>query len=373
MMEILRLLSLAEYKQLHSIIFLFNGAEEAGLLAAHGFTTQHKWVSNAKAVINLESTGSGGRELLFRSGPKHDWLVKMYGASVPRPFGHAVADELFETGIIPSATDFTMFVEFGGIPGLDFAYVQDGWRYHTSKDSYEYISLESVQYTGNNILALTRKIVNSKELANPPEGNSPVYFDYLGLFFISYSKSIGIALNIIFSILAVIIPFIIQTKFKLENVGFILYETALSFVTVLLSVIVSTAVCAGFAMLMNAVDHTMTWHNNIFLSIGIYGSLAVITQILVYHLIQMLKDLCLRTKKYKEASTRRKLKINLNGVTLFWSICTIIITVMGFRFAYLPMILLVVSLCTYLLTFISCKLLHKTCKTIQSDKILIKI
>lgn len=366
MMEILRVLSLAEYKQLHSIIFLFNGAEEAGLLAAHGFTTQHEWALDAKAVINLESTGSGGRELLFRSGPKHDWLIKMYGASVPRPFGHAVADELFETGIIPSATDFTMFVEYGKIPGLDFAYVQDGWRYHTRKDSIEYISLESVQHTGNNILALTKKIVNSKELANPPEGNYPVYFDYLGLFFISYSQTIGIVLNIIFSILAVLIPFVIQTKFKLENIGFVLYETALSFVTMLLSVIVSGAACAGLAMLMNAVDRTMTWHNNIFLSIGIYGSLAVITQIFVYHLIQMLKDLCLRTKRYKEASMRRKLKINLNGVTLFWSICTILITSMGYRFAYLPLILLVISLCTYLLTFITCKLLHKTSKKIKS-------
>lgn len=367
MMEILRVLSLAEYKQLHSIIFLFNGAEEAGLLAAHGFTTQHEWALDAKAVINLESTGSGGRELLFRSGPKNDWLVKMYGASVPRPFGHAVADELFETGIIPSATDFQMFVEFGGIPGLDFAYVQDGWRYHTRADSIDYISLESVQYTGNNILALTRKMVNSKELANPPEGSFSVYFDYLGLFFISYTHTIGIALNIIFSLLAVLIPFVIQTKFKLENVGFVLYETALSFVTVLLSVIVSGAACAALALLMNVVDKTMTWHNTIFLSIGIYGSLAVLAQIAVYHLVQMLKDLCLRTKKYKEASMRRKLKINMNGVTLFWAICTCIITAMGYRFAYLPMILLVISLCTYLLTFISCKLLHKTSKTIKLD------
>ena len=106
MMEILRVLSKNSQKQKHSIIFLFNGSEETDLQAAHGFITQSKWRKDVKAYINLESTGSGGREILFRTGPKHDWLVRMYRESVPRPFGHAVADELFETGVIPSATDF---------------------------------------------------------------------------------------------------------------------------------------------------------------------------------------------------------------------------------------------------------------------------
>lgn len=362
MMEILRILSRAENKQLHTIIFLFNGAEEAGLLAAHGFTTQHEWASDAKAVINLESTGSGGRELLFRSGPKHDWLIKMYSSVVPRPFAHAVADELFETGWIPSATDFEIFTKDGGIPGLDFAYVQDGWRYHTRYDSIDYISLESVQHTGNNILALTKKIANSRELSNPPEGHYSIYFDYLGLFLISYTQPVGVAINITLSILAVLIPFILQTKFKVENIGFVIYETFFSLFMMAVSIVLSTAACFGLSVIMNAVDRTMTWHNNTLLSIGIYGSLAIIIQIFVYHVIQKFKEFCLCFKKFKETSLRRKVKINLNGVTLFWSLLTIVITALGYRFAYLPMILLLISLGTYLLTFITCKLLHKTSK-----------
>ncbi len=116
MLEILRVLSLRPRLR-HSIVFLFNGGEELGLQAAHGFTTQHKFAPDCKALINLESTGSGGREILFRSGPKHDWLVHMYRRSAPRPFAQSVSDELFSSGIIPSATDFEIFRDFGNIPG----------------------------------------------------------------------------------------------------------------------------------------------------------------------------------------------------------------------------------------------------------------
>ena len=112
MMEIYRVLSQSPIKQRHTIIFLFNGSEETGLQAAHAFITQQQWRESVRAYINLESTGSGGKEILFRTGPKHDWLVKMYRESVPRPFGQVASEELFESGAIPSATDFQVkFIE----------------------------------------------------------------------------------------------------------------------------------------------------------------------------------------------------------------------------------------------------------------------
>jgi hypothetical protein len=79
-----------------------------------------------------------------------------------------------------------------------------------------------------------------------------------------------------------------------------------------------------------------------------------------YHFVQFMSNCFLKTKKYREASKRHRVKISLNGVNLFWSVITIALTAMGFRFGYIIMILLFVSLCTYLLTFAICKVLAKT-------------
>lgn len=163
MLEIVR--NLANLPPLpHAVIFNFNGAEESILQAAHGFITQHPWAESIAAFMNAEGAGGAGRELTFQLGPSNAWLAFLYARSVPYPFASSVAQDIFSSGIIPSDTDFRIYRDFGGLAGIDMAYITDGWIYHTPLDDVAHVPAGSMQRAGENVLALSVAIASSPQL-----------------------------------------------------------------------------------------------------------------------------------------------------------------------------------------------------------------
>ncbi|XP_033149126.1 endoplasmic reticulum metallopeptidase 1-like [Drosophila busckii] len=162
MLEVLRVMSTTRQGFEHPIVFLFNGAEEIAMQAAHGFITQHKWAKNCKALVNVDAAGSGGREILFQSGPNHAWLLKYYKKNAKHPFATTLGEEIFQSGVIPSDSDFSIFKKY--MPGLDMGQIKNGYIYHTKYDVIDVIPRESLQNTGDNILSIVRGLSNATEL-----------------------------------------------------------------------------------------------------------------------------------------------------------------------------------------------------------------
>ena len=56
--------------------------------------------------------------LSFCLGPGNPWLIQLYSDHVPHPFASIVGQEVFQSGLIPSDTDYRIFRDYGGLPGL---------------------------------------------------------------------------------------------------------------------------------------------------------------------------------------------------------------------------------------------------------------
>ncbi|KAE8739131.1 hypothetical protein FOCC_FOCC015360 [Frankliniella occidentalis] len=264
MLEILRLLSQADKPLVHNLVLLFNGAEENFMQASHGFITKHKWAKEIRAVVNLESCGAGGREVMFQSGPNHPWLMRIYSENVGYPFASSLAQEIFQSGFIPGDTDYRIFRDFGGVPGLDFAWYLNGYVYHTKNDNAAHVPLGSLQRTGDNMVALVSGLLSAEELSNTSKHKEGriVFFDFLGAFIMFWSLHAGDFLNVI--TLALSMYSMMSNMKEAINRGLsqkqYLKQLLSCAGTALQSWLLSLFVAVALALSLTALGRTMSWY-----------------------------------------------------------------------------------------------------------------
>jgi hypothetical protein len=200
LVELVRALA-AGPKLEHSIIVIINDGEEQGLLGSHGFV-QHPWFRDVRAFVNLESAGPHGKSILFQAGVGGGWLVSEYARSVPYPYGTVLGQDIFQSGAIPSDTDFRIYRDFGHLVGLDIALYRGGWAYHTQRDRTWNVSPGSVQQMGENALALARELASGPITARNGGGRA-VYYDVLGLFMLHYGERTARVVAALATVLAI--------------------------------------------------------------------------------------------------------------------------------------------------------------------------
>lgn len=197
LLELMRVLAKKPIMR-HPVIFLFNGCEENSLQGAHSFATNHPWMNNVKLLINVDSAGPQGKELMFQTSKGHSWLMKKYLDAVPHPFATVVGEEMYQNGFIPSDTDFSMFKQVvQNLSAYDLADILNGFVYHTKNDRFNFIELGTLQNTGDNLLELLKELDVAEELkAEVPTSNrSVIFFDIFGLFLIFYNDIVAAAIN----------------------------------------------------------------------------------------------------------------------------------------------------------------------------------
>ncbi|KAK2636775.1 hypothetical protein Ddye_031567 [Dipteronia dyeriana] len=220
MLEVARLTVDSGWVPPRPIIFLFNGAEELFMLGSHGFMKTHKWHNSIGASINIEASGTGGLDLVCQSGPS-SWPSQVYAQSAIYPMGNSAAQDVFP--VIPGDTDYRIFSQdYGNIPGLDIIFLIGGVYYHTSYDTVDRLLPGSLQVRGENLFSILKAFCNSSELRNAHERESiestaygnkderDVFFDFLTLFMVLYSRNTSMVLHRIPIIIFVAVPFFLR-------------------------------------------------------------------------------------------------------------------------------------------------------------------
>ncbi|EDX06746.1 GD10863 [Drosophila simulans] len=305
MLEVLRQMSISESGFMHPIVFLFNGAEENPLQASHGFITQHKWAPNCKAVINLEVGGNGGRDILFQSGPNNPWLY--YKQHSKHPFASTLAEEIFQFGILPSDTDFRIFRDYGNIPASTL--FQDVLFRIPEKTFY--LSFELYPMPVNYITRST---------------GHAVFFDFLGLFFVTYTEKTGIILNYCFAVASVLL--VGCSLWKMSCVS----EVSAGRISILFAShlglhLAGCLLCIGLPLLMSVLydvsDRTMTYYSNNWLVIGLYICPAIIGLVLPSSLYHSFKS-------DDKISHPYQMYVGLHAHCVVLSLLTIALTAIGY-------------------------------------------
>ncbi|XP_006004697.1 endoplasmic reticulum metallopeptidase 1 [Latimeria chalumnae] len=342
MLEVLHALAKSSMSLQHAVIFLFNGAEENVLQASHGFITQHRWAKMVRAFINLEAAGVGGKELVFQTGPENPWLVQAYVLAAKHPFASVVGQEIFQSGVIPSDTDFRIYRDFGNIPGIDLAFIENGYIYHTKYDTSDRILTDSIQRAGDNVLAVLKYLAISDKLADSSEyrhGNM-VFFDFYGFFVVAYPARVGAIINYMVAAFAVIY---LGKKFSqpkgtgsgyMRDLIYAVGVTLMSWFITLVSVLI-------VAVFVSLIGRSMSWYSHFYVSVCLYGTAALAKLILIHTLA--------KNVYYGNMNQKYLGELYFDVVLTVWCSGLVFLTQQGICSAYVTMLWVAFPLITKLL------------------------
>lgn len=259
----------------NDIIILFSDAEELGLNGAALFVDKHPWAKEVGLVLNFEARGSSGPSyMLMETNQGNQALVKEFAnAKAKYPVSNSLMYSIYK--MLPNDTDLTVFREQGNIQGLNFAFIDDHYNYHTQQDDIQHLNKTTLKHQGTYLMPLLKYFSNSN-LSQMQSSEDNVYFN-IPFSFISYPFTWVFPMTIIAFGLLTLFIFIGKAK---RLISFT--EIAKGFVPLLGSMIISGLVTyLGWKMFLelypqyNDLLNGFTYNGHIYIGGFIAFSIAV--------------------------------------------------------------------------------------------------
>lgn len=184
----------------NDVIVLVTDAEEIGLLGAKAFVDEHPWAGDVGVVVNFEARGTAGPSLMYRTTPHNGWLIRQLARSGAHPNASSLFSEASRR--LPTGdSDHSVFKK-AEISAFDFAFIDNGARYHSRLDDVEHLDPRSLQQHGNSALALARHFGNL-DLTRTTAPDA-VYFSLFGVV-VAYPESWAVPLMVVAVLLTVFV------------------------------------------------------------------------------------------------------------------------------------------------------------------------
>ncbi|MBC3807645.1 M28 family peptidase [Undibacterium seohonense] len=221
----------------NDIIALLSDGEEVGLLGASGFAQSHPWMKDVGIVLNFDNRGNAGPVMMFEPSAGNGKLIASLAQAVPGVISNSMMYEVYKA--LPNDTDFTVFRK-QGVPGLNFAMIQNISSYHTRYDRADLISPASQQQQGQMMLQLARHFGNQDLSAYQSSANAEdhVYFSFPLLGLVHYPANFALTLALIIAALSVAVFWMSRKRSQVRivaslggAVSFILIIVGIGFLT----------------------------------------------------------------------------------------------------------------------------------------------
>ncbi|MBT8297058.1 MAG: M28 family peptidase [Maribacter sp.] len=160
----------------NDIIILITDAEELGLNGADLFVNKHPWAKEVGLALNFEARGSGGPSyMLIETNRGNRKLIEEFTRANPEyPVANSLVYSIYK--MLPNDTDLTVFREDGDIEGLNFAFIDDHYDYHTARDNFERLDKNTLAHQGSYLMPLLRYFADS-DISNLKSLDEFIYFN----------------------------------------------------------------------------------------------------------------------------------------------------------------------------------------------------